>query len=781
MSGVLGEAGAVHGAGYAWDPSIKVRKRSKSESPDLPDSASQAFGMVTYWRRKIGVGCMTVNRIARLERLLARQMPDERAPGAMRSAHLLIRLLLRCAYEEEGRLKGMGEARNGQARARRLTACAGAVAEAYGIDKSQDAKELDEYITFAEDAMRSALAKRKDTCLLKLATGKQNLTRDGLWLEFGVGAGTTMAVLAERLPPHGGKVYGFDTFTGLPEDWRCGFNKGHFDFCGNVPEFAVAIQDKLNLVRGLFQDTLPSFLDAHSEDVSLLHIDCDLYSASAYVLKTLLERKRIKPGTVIIFDEMFGYCGYENGELRALFEVARDFDLKYRWTSFRGKADGSAQLQVEAASILVYGVGDDIDRSLEYERKTTLPDFVGIDRGLQLIEVPDLTGADLYNGGVLGKDGCVYGICADARRTLRVDTKTDTASLVGPEFPRERQKWLRGVLANDGCIYTVPCCSNKVLVIDTNGDEPTFSFLHPPPEIALAFESTWKWHGGVLGLDGNVYCVPANATSVLKIEVATGKLSLLGDTAMMKGPSKWYGGLRGADGSIICIPQNADAVLRIVPETQEVSLIGDGFGGFGGWRWHGGCYLPSDQCIYGCPNHANSCIRINPSANGGAGDVLVFGDKDLIGDKKYKFEGAVVGKDSCLYCIPGNADRVLKITPPGPESPNEEPTLEEIGPSFENMTKVTNKWQNGFECNGVIYASPCNAEGALRIDVATQEVTVVHPPSGPLYGLDTFQSGVISPDGTSFYCVPFKSSHVLKIKAGHPFESRMDVSKIDDK
>jgi hypothetical protein len=47
---------------------------------------------------------------------------------------------------------------------------------------------------------------------------------EGLVLEFGVATGDTLSrIAAKRSPAHG-----FDSFEGLPEDWRTGFTKGAF-------------------------------------------------------------------------------------------------------------------------------------------------------------------------------------------------------------------------------------------------------------------------------------------------------------------------------------------------------------------------------------------------------------------------------------------------------------------------------------------------------------------------------------------------------------------------
>ena len=52
------------------------------------------------------------------------------------------------------------------------------------------------------------------------------VNEDGLWLEFGVGSGHTLNLICEyRLQ---GTVYGFDSFEGLPSDWRPEFPKGSF-------------------------------------------------------------------------------------------------------------------------------------------------------------------------------------------------------------------------------------------------------------------------------------------------------------------------------------------------------------------------------------------------------------------------------------------------------------------------------------------------------------------------------------------------------------------------
>lgn len=119
--------------------------------------------------------------------------------------------------------------------------------------------------------------------------------------EFGVYRGTTLRMIADVMP-----VTGFDVFTGLPEDWRPGFDRGQF--ACQAPEIEGA-----DLVVGLFADTLPSWKPP--APLGLVHIDCDLYSSTETVLTHL--EPHLGPGCYIVFDEFHGYATAERHEARA--------------------------------------------------------------------------------------------------------------------------------------------------------------------------------------------------------------------------------------------------------------------------------------------------------------------------------------------------------------------------------------------------------------------------------------------------------------------------------
>lgn len=119
-------------------------------------------------------------------------------------------------------------------------------------------------------------------------------------------------------------VYGFDSFEGLPEDWREGYSKGAFAKDA-LPEVSANVE----LVVGWFDRTLPHFLDTHSGPVSFLHVDCDLYSSTQTVFTQL--RDRIVPGTIILFDEYFNYPGWEMHEFKAFQEFVSSTGLQYEY------------------------------------------------------------------------------------------------------------------------------------------------------------------------------------------------------------------------------------------------------------------------------------------------------------------------------------------------------------------------------------------------------------------------------------------------------------------
>jgi predicted O-methyltransferase YrrM len=146
----------------------------------------------------------------------------------------------------------------------------------------------------------------------------------GMALEFGVYTGTTLKIIATERAADG--VYGFDSFQGLPEDWRSGFPEGHFTVEG-LPDVPGA-----ELVVGWFDDTLPGFLETHPGTVDFLHVDGDLYSSAKTVLD--LVGPRLRDGSVILFDEFFNFPGWQQHEYKAWLEYVDRTGIQFTYEGY---------------------------------------------------------------------------------------------------------------------------------------------------------------------------------------------------------------------------------------------------------------------------------------------------------------------------------------------------------------------------------------------------------------------------------------------------------------
>lgn len=147
---------------------------------------------------------------------------------------------------------------------------------------------------------------------------------DGLYCEFGVYTGATINHIASRTDH---TIHGFDSFEGLPENWRTGFPKGTFEMDG-LPK----VSKNVALYKGWFNESLPGWAVDHPGPVAFMHLDADLYSSTKTVFEILADR--VVPGTVIQFDEYFNYPGWQNGEYKAFKEFVELHDIKFEYIGY---------------------------------------------------------------------------------------------------------------------------------------------------------------------------------------------------------------------------------------------------------------------------------------------------------------------------------------------------------------------------------------------------------------------------------------------------------------
>lgn len=151
---------------------------------------------------------------------------------------------------------------------------------------------------------------------------------DGFYLEMGVFQAKTINFIAALQPNK--IIYGFDSFEGLPEAWSRDdtnlFQQGFFALPG-LP----AVRKNVVLFKGWFDNTLPKFKQELLQDntIAFLHIDCDLYSSTKTIFEVL--GNNIKPGTILVFDELYNYAGFDRHELKALYEflAAKNYTVEY--------------------------------------------------------------------------------------------------------------------------------------------------------------------------------------------------------------------------------------------------------------------------------------------------------------------------------------------------------------------------------------------------------------------------------------------------------------------
>lgn len=167
-------------------------------------------------------------------------------------------------------------------------------------------------------------------------------------LEFGTCTGFTARTICDLMNSRGfdQHLYMYDSFEGLPEttgtpdeqSYEVKSNKvWHLGAMAVPPRYEDKIwnaliqvrpAEKLHIVKGFYDATLDNGLP--DEKCSLIHIDCDIYTSTKYVLEKLAEKDRYQDGCVVMFDDW--NCNRSNpnmGERRALREFLERFP---RWT-----------------------------------------------------------------------------------------------------------------------------------------------------------------------------------------------------------------------------------------------------------------------------------------------------------------------------------------------------------------------------------------------------------------------------------------------------------------
>jgi hypothetical protein len=139
-------------------------------------------------------------------------------------------------------------------------------------------------------------------------------------LEFGVFKGESINFFSNYVE----KIYGFDSFMGLKEDWAgTTMPKGEFKL-NEMPK----VNENVFLIKGNVQDTLGNFLKSKNPKIRFVHMDLDTYESSKFVLQSI--KPYLIDKCIILFDELYNFSGWDVGELKALNETFDEKEFFYK-------------------------------------------------------------------------------------------------------------------------------------------------------------------------------------------------------------------------------------------------------------------------------------------------------------------------------------------------------------------------------------------------------------------------------------------------------------------
>lgn len=144
----------------------------------------------------------------------------------------------------------------------------------------------------------------------------------GSYLEFGVYTGWSMRQMVQRFINPDARFVGFDSFEGLPEQWKANnMAAGHFSTGQIVPDIP---DRRITYVRGWFQNTVSDFLQDNPPLRSpvLVHFDADLYSSTLFLMTTLWH---FVPEYHFFFDE------FAADEIVAMYDFVTAYPVEFEF------------------------------------------------------------------------------------------------------------------------------------------------------------------------------------------------------------------------------------------------------------------------------------------------------------------------------------------------------------------------------------------------------------------------------------------------------------------
>ena len=148
------------------------------------------------------------------------------------------------------------------------------------------------------------------------------------YLEFGVYKGETANFFSNYVK----KLYAFDSFEGLKENWA-GFadqKKGTFNLDKKIPK----LKSNIEPICGWVQDTLEIFLKKNNPTINFVHFDVDTYESTKFILQKI--KPFLNKNAILLFDQLYNYVGWKEGEYKALQEVFKEDEYTYVAFNLKG-------------------------------------------------------------------------------------------------------------------------------------------------------------------------------------------------------------------------------------------------------------------------------------------------------------------------------------------------------------------------------------------------------------------------------------------------------------
>jgi hypothetical protein len=243
------------------------------------------------------------------------------------------------------------------------------------------------------------------------------------------------------------------------------------------------------------------------------------------------------------------------------------------------------------------------------------------------------------------------------------------------------------------------------------------------------FPGSLGFYGGVLLMDGRVFCVPYKATAGRLYDPVTDTLATTASGGF-PGSDAFGGGVLLADGRVFCIPLNSTSARIYDPATETTTTPPGTFPGSNAFL--GGVLLP-DGRVFCAPFNATTARIYDPASN-----TLVTPSGTYPGSGA--FAGAVLMADGRVYCVPRGAT-AARIYDPVSD------TLATPSGSFPGGSGFSG---GVLLADGRVFCVPYSSTTARIYDPVANTLTT---PGGTYPGNTAFNGGVLLPDGRVF-CVP---------------------------